>query len=222
MPTQTNHTPAAAPAAPAEPSALIQLARDIEAMKRECGMDPESPTAIYNGRLMGIAYRLRTLASQTTAPALSEPVGEVATDGGIDWVLDGQADWEPGTKVYLAAPNQTPAPAAQGLPDAAYPDMDGDAVPDVGSKWGHSNGDTYTVTGYADMFSHSHAKRPPRVIYRSEKTGRVWSRPLSDWYENHTALAASRTTPTPCPDCGARSGQHYSRCPATTPTPGEA
>ena len=63
-----------------------------------------------------------------------------------------------------------------------YPDMDGQEVPNVGSIWGRSNGDTYTVTGYADMFSDNHQRRPPRVIYRSTKTGRVWSRELSDWY----------------------------------------
>lgn len=46
---------------------LLQVARDIEGMKRECGMDPESPVAIYNSRLMGIAYRVRVLA-ETSQP----------------------------------------------------------------------------------------------------------------------------------------------------------
>lgn len=43
---------------------LLQIARDIEAMKRDCGMDPESPTAIYNARLMA-----GSLEMQKTPPA---------------------------------------------------------------------------------------------------------------------------------------------------------
>jgi hypothetical protein len=46
---------------------LLEIARLIEGMKRECGMDPESPTAIYNGRLMSIAYKVRALASEARA-----------------------------------------------------------------------------------------------------------------------------------------------------------
>lgn len=58
-----------------ERSALIQIARDIEGMKRECGMDPESPTAIYNGKLMSIGYRLRALhAALATKPAATAEV----------------------------------------------------------------------------------------------------------------------------------------------------
>lgn len=50
---------------PAEDGArkeLIEIARAVEALKRECGMDPESPTAIQNGRYMSISYRIRALA----------------------------------------------------------------------------------------------------------------------------------------------------------------
>lgn len=82
------------------------------------------------------------------------------------------------------------------MSEADYPDMDGQDVPNVGSTWGHSNGDIYTVTGYADMFSDNHQRRPPRVIYRSAKTGRVWSRELSDWYRAMKPCAAS-IGPTP-------------------------
>ena len=42
---------------------LIEIARDIEALKRECGMDPESPTAIQNGRYMALSYKVRALAA---------------------------------------------------------------------------------------------------------------------------------------------------------------
>jgi len=51
---------------------LLSIARAVEALKRECGMDPESPTAIQNGRYMGISYRLRALAAPTgAAPTLT-------------------------------------------------------------------------------------------------------------------------------------------------------
>jgi len=76
--------------------------------------------------------------------------------------------------------------------DSAYPsDIEID-VPPIDSQWGHSNGDTYTVTGYADMFSDSHQRRPPRIIYRSAKTGRVWSREHSDWHRAMKPLGAAR------------------------------
>jgi hypothetical protein len=41
---------------------LLRVARLIEDMKQECGMDPESPTAIRNGRYMSIGAILRGLA----------------------------------------------------------------------------------------------------------------------------------------------------------------
>jgi hypothetical protein len=43
---------------------LIRVARLIEDMKQECGMDPESATAIRNSRLMSIAAILRGMAAQ--------------------------------------------------------------------------------------------------------------------------------------------------------------
>ena len=46
---------------------LLDIARAVEGLKQECGMDPESPRAIQNGRYMSIAYRLRSLA------AINEP-----------------------------------------------------------------------------------------------------------------------------------------------------
>ena len=44
------------------PEALINIAREIEALKRDCGMDPESAIAIQNGRYMAISYKVRALA----------------------------------------------------------------------------------------------------------------------------------------------------------------
>jgi hypothetical protein len=50
---------------------LLRVARLIEDLKRPCGMDPESATAIQNGRYMSIAYMVRALAA-SAAPALEE------------------------------------------------------------------------------------------------------------------------------------------------------
>ena len=39
--------------------AMLQAARKVESLKRECGMDPESPIAIHNAQLMSVSYVLR-------------------------------------------------------------------------------------------------------------------------------------------------------------------
>lgn len=49
---------------------LLRIARLIEGLKQECGMDPESPRAIRNGQYMSIAYAVRALfANPTERPA---------------------------------------------------------------------------------------------------------------------------------------------------------
>lgn len=54
---------------------LINIAREIEALKRECGMDPESTNAIQNGRYMALSYKVRALAAaQATASASKEAI----------------------------------------------------------------------------------------------------------------------------------------------------
>ena len=40
-------------------SALLDTARRVEALKRPCGMDPESPQALRNGEYMSIALTAR-------------------------------------------------------------------------------------------------------------------------------------------------------------------
>ena len=61
------------------PDALLTIAREIEALKRECGMDPESSIAVQNGRYMAISYKVRALAAgQATA---AQPVAEPARFG---------------------------------------------------------------------------------------------------------------------------------------------
>ena len=39
--------------------ALLTVARMAEALKLDCGMDPEGPQAIRNGKYMNIAYAAR-------------------------------------------------------------------------------------------------------------------------------------------------------------------
>ena len=74
---------------------------------------------------------------------------------------------------------------------AAPDDLDF-VLPEVNSEWSHSNGDTYTVTGYADLHSDNHKRKPPRVIYQSAKTGRVWSREGADWHRAMTLAAIAK------------------------------
>jgi len=69
---------------------LLSIARAVEALKRECGMDPESPTAIQNGRYMGISYRLRALADR--APTGAAPAAWKAGDEALILALMADAD----------------------------------------------------------------------------------------------------------------------------------
>ena len=46
---------------------LVRMARLVEGMKQECGMDPESPTAVSNGKLASIGLILRGLAAAQLA-----------------------------------------------------------------------------------------------------------------------------------------------------------
>jgi hypothetical protein len=48
---------------------LLTVARQAEDLKRECGMDPESPQAVRNGQYMCISYALRRIAA---APQFQE------------------------------------------------------------------------------------------------------------------------------------------------------
>ena len=49
------------------PEALINIAREIEALKRDCGMDPESSIAVQNGRYRSLSYKVRALAAKVGA-----------------------------------------------------------------------------------------------------------------------------------------------------------
>ena len=44
--------------------ALLRVARTAEALKKDCGMDPESPQAVRNGQYMNISYAARAALEQ--------------------------------------------------------------------------------------------------------------------------------------------------------------
>ena len=44
--------------------ALLRVARMAEALKKDCGMNPESPQAIRNGQYMNISYVARAALEQ--------------------------------------------------------------------------------------------------------------------------------------------------------------
>ena len=58
------------------PEALINIAREIEALKRYCGMDPESAIAIQNGRYMAISSKIRALAAGQATAAPAQPAAQ--------------------------------------------------------------------------------------------------------------------------------------------------
>jgi hypothetical protein len=58
-------------------------------------------------------------------------------------------------------------------------------TPEIKSKWRHTNGIKYKViliTNEADT-----EKYPLTVVYKG-KNGKIWSRPLSDWYRSFTEI----------------------------------
>ena len=58
------------------PEALINIAREIEALKRDCGMDTESAIAVQNGRYMAISYKVRALAAGQATAAPAQPAAQ--------------------------------------------------------------------------------------------------------------------------------------------------
>jgi len=55
--------------------ALLQVASMAEALKKDCGMDPESPQAVRNGQYMNISYSARAAlaARKGTTPTTPPP-----------------------------------------------------------------------------------------------------------------------------------------------------
>jgi len=55
--------------------ALLRVARTAEALKKDCGMDPESPQAVRNGQYMNISYAARAAlaARKGTTPTTPPP-----------------------------------------------------------------------------------------------------------------------------------------------------
>lgn len=89
------------------PAQLLDIARRIENMKRECGMDPESPIAIHNAGLMSISYAVRALADRARQ-VVGEPVAHMNQHGVIH---EAGYAWGPGNEVVplFAAPVAQPA-----------------------------------------------------------------------------------------------------------------
>ena len=59
------------------------------------------------------------------------------------------------------------------------------SIPTIKSKWRHTNGIKYKVIAIANELNTE--KYPTTVVYEG-KNGKVWSRPLSDWYRSFTEI----------------------------------
>jgi hypothetical protein len=98
---------------------IVQIARDIEGMKRDCGMDPESPTAIYNSKLMNIGYRLRALHAALQSKACASVGVEQALCPHCDGTGDSVAMSDGGPDAYDVTIN-CPHCKGSGALDDAY------------------------------------------------------------------------------------------------------
>ena len=58
-------------------------------------------------------------------------------------------------------------------------------IPDPGSVWVHKNGNEYTVLMLTNQCSERQEEYPTTVVYQGSN-GRVWSRPLVDWFRSMT------------------------------------
>lgn len=184
------HTP---PTAPAQDAQGDELLRDLEALMNNNRITVSESTLVWRAmqRIAAAATPSPQAATAGAEPGWTqEEIEEVIACLGDDaaQLRDQNPEDERADNMDRAAcmvqvfsdALRASTPAESDL--SAHPDMDDVAVPPVGSRWGHSNGDMYTVIGYADMFSRNHQHRPPRVIYQAASNGRVWSRELSDWH----------------------------------------
>lgn len=58
-------------------------------------------------------------------------------------------------------------------------------IPKLKSKWRHKNGIKYKVIAIANELDTENY--PLTVIYKG-KNGKIWSRPLNDWYRSFTKI----------------------------------
>jgi hypothetical protein len=58
-------------------------------------------------------------------------------------------------------------------------------IPKLKSKWRHANGIKYKVIAITNETDTE--KYPLTIVYKG-KNGKVWSRPLSDWYRSFTEI----------------------------------
>lgn len=155
------------------PEALINIAREIEALKRDCGMDPESAIAIQNGRYMAISSEIRALAAgQATAAQAVVPAGWklVPEQPALSMLIKG-SDTDTSTsvedcrRVYRAMLAAAPAqPAAQqGVAYAALPESFLE-IPDVQDESGinaYYSREVVLECIDAALASHGQAPVPP-------------------------------------------------------------
>lgn len=71
-------------------AALLQVARMAEALKRDCGMDPESPQAIRNAEYMNISYAARAALARVTASPATDPAA-ATVDAAIEVITGAPA-----------------------------------------------------------------------------------------------------------------------------------
>jgi hypothetical protein len=55
-----------------------------------------------------------------------------------------------------------------------------DNIPQIGSRWVHTNGNKYVVIIVTNIHSERQIEYPTTVVYIGDN-GRIWSRPLTDW-----------------------------------------
>jgi hypothetical protein len=58
-------------------------------------------------------------------------------------------------------------------------------TPLVKSKWQHYNGAKYKVIAIANE---EDTKKYPKIVVYKGKNGKVWVRPLTDWYRSFTEI----------------------------------
>lgn len=81
---------------------------------------------------------------------------------------------------------------ADTLRDAIYTEDPTETVsrPGLGSRWRHTNGNMYTVTGYSNDTAPS--DKYPLTIHYMGDNGNNWSRQLSRWHGSMTFVPAKR------------------------------
>jgi hypothetical protein len=59
------------------------------------------------------------------------------------------------------------------------------------SRWNHRNGAEYEVLMLTNIDSTDQIKYPTTVVYRSVANGKLWSRPVHDWWRSMTYIVGT-------------------------------